>query len=523
MNGPERPDDNRSAPAHQNRDSGTPKEAGSSAPGTPESGPADPGAPFLESERGRWSYGDLYAFTRRLEQAASKHGPDPEHPLLLPALDEDRTVALLAGCWLLGIPFLPLSPAWSREERLALLDGIDPAALCSDGETADELFGGDQRLPRLDPPRWPPSEEEPRSLFARPVSADSTFALLSTSGSAGEPKLVPLRRRQLLAAERAPENRLRPDPRGQWLLTLPLSHAGGLAVLLRSLLAGAPLYRAGRFEPGRIAGLLGRNRKIGIASLVPTMLRRLLDLPGFAPHPGFRSILLGGGPIAPSLLREATGREIPVTASYGMTETFGQIAAREPVAPDENPEKPGLRLFSPNRVEIRDPHGRPLPAGKSGTILLRGPQLFEGYLTKSGLDRSAFDSDGWFDTGDYGHIDERGCLHVETRREDLILSGGENVVPAEVERALMELDEVREAAVIGVDDPEWGQAVVAFVTPAVGEKTDEERLRSILGERLSPWKIPKRIYTLDEMPLTGPGKIHRQKLRELCDSGKESR
>jgi len=247
--------------------------------------------------------------------------------------------------------------------------------------------------------------------------------------------------------------------------------------------------------------------------MVPTMLERLLEDSFFRVQFNFKALLLGGGPISSELISNSLTRGIPIVTSYGMTETCAQIAANPMLRSGGMyiPKKSVGRVFEPNEIEIRDDNGNALPYLESGHIWLRGPQVFDGYL-QAELNRSAFDAEGWFNTGDFGHINRKKHLFIETRRTDIILSGGENINPVEVEEALKKLEGVEDAAVVGIPDRKWGQKGVAFIRAKNALEPDS--LRAALKGTLQSFKIPKEFFAAEEIPRTPTGKIRRKELRD---------
>src|SRR5690625_4708086 len=255
-----------------------------------------------------------------------------------------------------------------------------------------------------------------------------------TSGSTVQPKIVPLKRRQILYATRASSENFRPDPDHYWLLCLPLNHTGGATIVIRCLLYHACIYRMERFDASQIARFLSEDKRFQVASMVPTMLRRLLEDRQFRVHIDFQAILLGGAALSQQMIQEAEVRGIPVVASYGMTETCGQIAANAFLKPSGiyHPKKSVGRIIPPNGPDVRHEDGSPLPANESAMLWLRGPQMFDAYVNAAD-NKGSFDEAGWLKTADRGDLNRTGQLSIESRRSDLIVTGGENVKPFEVE------------------------------------------------------------------------------------------
>jgi o-succinylbenzoate---CoA ligase len=313
------------------------------------------------------------------------------------------------------------------------------------------------------------------------VDPDAVHTVIHTSGTSGRPKAVELSYGNHHASALASAENLGIAAEDRWLGVLPLFHVGGLAVLLRSAIYATTAVLQGRFDAARVRDSLEAG-EITLASLVPTMLARLREA-GLRRAPGLRAALLGGGPIPSELLDWALGAGLPVCPTYGMTETASQIVT----AP------PGERS------------GRPLPGvelriGEAGEILVRGPMVAHGALA----------SDGWLHTGDRGRLDEDGRLHVQGRLKEIIVTGGENVAPAEVEEALLGHPAVVDAGVTGLADPEWGEAITAYVVLA--RDVSPTALLDWARDRLAPHKVPKRIVVVPALPRNAAGKLLRDRL-----------
>ncbi|MDQ5834395.1 MAG: AMP-binding protein [Actinomycetota bacterium] len=270
------------------------------------------------------------------------------------------------------------------------------------------------------------------------------------------------------------------DDDDRWLCPLPLHHVGGLNVLIRSVIHCTTVVLHERFETERVKATLEAG-EVTLVSLVPTMLQRLRDA-GLNRAPGLRAIALGGGPIAPGLLDWATEHGIPAVPVYGMTETCSQVVAGSP----------GRALRG---VELR--------VAGDGELLIRGPMVARG----------AIGEDGWLHTGDLGRLDEAGLLRVDGRKKELIVTGGENVAPLEVEQALLAHPAVADAGVAGLPDAIWGEAITAFVVLRSPASADE--LLDWCRERLAPFKVPKAVHHVGELPRNANGKLLRDRLHLL--------
>ncbi|HKG40008.1 MAG TPA: o-succinylbenzoate--CoA ligase [Conexibacter sp.] len=309
--------------------------------------------------------------------------------------------------------------------------------------------------------------------------------VVHTSGTTADPKPVALTIGNWTWNALGSALALGLDPHDRWLCALPLSHVGGLAILIRSAIYGTTVVLHERFDTEAALTAIERDR-VTLVSLVPTTLERLLDAGLKAPNP-LRVALIGGGPLAPVLAAQAQEAGIPVAQTYGMTEACSQVATSLP----GEPETAG-RPLTGQRVEIAE----------DGEILVAGPTVAPGTA----------DPDGWLHTGDCGALDEHGRLTITGRKADTIVSGGENVSPAEVEAALLEHPAVADAGVHGRPDPEWGEAVVATVVLHDGSQAEAEELRAHVASQLARYKVPKEISFAAALPRTPSGKLLRREL-----------
>jgi O-succinylbenzoic acid--CoA ligase len=301
--------------------------------------------------------------------------------------------------------------------------------------------------------------------------------VMATSGTTGEAKGVVLTHDALAASARATSTRLGVDPdRHRWLACLPLNHVGGFSVITKALLVGAPLQVLPGFDPAAVRAAAGPDV---LVSLVPTALARV------GAH-GWHTVVLGGS---------APPSDLPanVVSTYGMTETGSGVVY------DGRPLQGVDVALDPGTGEIR----------------LRGPMLLRCY--RDG--RVPLDADGWFATGDVGSLDDQGRLVVHGRRSEMIVTGGENVWPTAVERILAAHPAVREVAVAGRPDPEWGERVVAWVVPAPGAQPELAELRDLVRERLAAFAAPRELVLVDALPKTSIGKLRRGALERLVPTG----
>ncbi len=412
----------------------------------------------------------------------------------------------LHACMLLGAVAVPVDLRLTRPERERLLGGArvlveSPLGASARATAQSETFEGELGHELRGEPglelRGEPGhqvEDEPgHGLAGEPVhDLDAVCAVIFTSGTTSAPRPVELTYGNFLWSALGSAVALGVDPRERWLCALPLSHVGGLSILIRSAIYATTAVVHERFDTTRVLAALGED-EITLVSLVSTTLARLLDA-GLRDPPRLRCALTGGGPVPAALVARAHAAGVPVLETYGLTECCSQ-AATAPLATLAREVGAGVPLFC-NRTEIAE----------DGEILLSGPTVA----------RSAMSSSGRLHTGDLGWIDDEGFLHVSGRKADTIVSGGENVAPSEVEAVLETCPGVLEAAVVGREDPQWGEAVTAIVVTAPGARVEEAMLREHCASRLAPFKVPKRVeLTSSPLPRTPSGKLLRRGLQGI--------
>ncbi len=324
-------------------------------------------------------------------------------------------------------------------------------------------------------------------------------AVIYTSGTTGQARGAVLTRAALLASAQASAANLGWESDDCWLLAMPVARVGGLSIITRCLAARRSVALAAAFDARLLPHWIEQQRAT-LVSLVPTMLVQCLDAhPDWTPPPHLRAILLGGAAASPRLLQRAADRRLPIIITYGCTETCSQVVTTPYELRHEAADHGAGRPLAGAQVRVAD-----------GRIEVRGPMRMAGYLGEPGLDPGA-----WFDTGDLGEIDAGGCLHVHARRADLIVTGGENVYPAEVERVLEECAGIVAAGVFGMPDETWGQTVAAALVAGSVPPTDQAIIDHI-GARLAPSKRPRRICFVEALPQTGAGKLDRLALASMA-------
>jgi len=408
-------------------------------------------APALTAGTRVYTYAELAALTqRRIQVLAPQTTRGNAH--LVSGTNTLETFVTIYALFELGVPALLLHP------RLTVYERDEQAAIAAHGGALPE----------------------------------DAAAILFTSGTTGKPRGAVLTRRALIASAAASAANLGWQDDDRWLLCMPLARIGALSILTRSLVARRCVSLEAAFDARAFPRWLS-GRRITLASVVPTMLTRVFDAhPAWSPPPHLRAILVGGAAAAPKLLQRAEAARVPIVITYGSTETCSQVTAT-----------PYEARYAPAALGA----GMPLPGAEirivEQRIAVRGPMRMAGYWNEPPLA-----PDAWLDTGDLGEIDGRGCLHVHTRRGDLIVTGGENAYPAEIERVLEALPGISACGVFGVPDEVWGQTVAAALVVEQSPPSDATLL-AYINRSLAPHKQPRSICYVQRLPHTPGGKLDR--------------
>jgi o-succinylbenzoate---CoA ligase len=351
------------------------------------------------------------------------------------------------------------------------------------------------------------------SIPPRELDLDAVQAVVFTSGTSGRPKGAMLTYSNHFWGATASAFRIGTLPDDRWLCCLPLYHVGGLNIITRCAIYGTTVVLQRGFEVETVHHALS-TQHVTLASFVPTMLYRLLNGDFSAPH--LRLVLLGGAAATPDLMERCLAAGIPVSTTYGLTEADSQVATQPPESTLLKPGSVGKPLpFA--ALRIIDEAGLPVPTGEIGEIVVSSPTIMLGYYDDFDATIRAL-RDGWLYTGDLGYLDDEGDLWIVQRRSDLIVTGGENVYPAEVETVIRQHPAVSDVAVVGISDTEWGQQVGAAVVLHPGEELTAEDLIAFCRESLAGYKVPRVIRFVDALPLTASGKVERKTVVTLFES-----
>lgn len=414
------------------------------------------------------TYAELELEAASTARRLAAHGVRRDAVVALALDPGPEYVAVLHGLMKLGAVAHPLNTRLAEIERAAALERAEPALILG---SPLELTATEADMPLL-------GEHDLDALHCR----------LETSGTSGRARPIGLTYGNFLWSAVGSAFNLGVDPADRWLCCLPLYHVAGLSILMRSVVYGTGAVIHDGFDPDRVAGSLEHDG-VTLVSLVTTQLVGLLE--AGVDLSGPRALVVGGGPVPVDVIEEASGRGATVVQTYGMTETCSQVTT---LAPSEARTRAGSagRPLLTTHLRIQD-----------GEILVQGPTVAPGTA----------DEDGWLHTGDLGRIDDDGFLYVEDRLGDLIVTGGENVVPAEIEEVLLRHPDVADAAAIGRPDARWQEAVTAVVVMRDGIEPDAEGLREHCAAGLAGFKVPKRFEFVSALPRTASGKLIRRELR----------
>jgi len=479
-------------------------------------------AVFIETAEGRrWTYGDMLEFSGRLAGALQGLGVTPGDRVAVQVEKSPEALMLYLACLRAGAVYLPLNTAYTLAELDYFIGDAEPrlvvvAPKAAEGvrtvagrhgaqvETLDEAGGGSPLVLAADAGADFPDAAR---------GADDLAAILYTSGTTGRSKGAMLTHDNLLSNALTLRDYWRFTGADRLIHALPIFHTHGLFVASNvTLLAGASMYLLPKFDAGEVLRLM---ESASVMMGVPTFYVRLLQHPGLTrtAAEGMRLFVSGSAPLLTETHRsfaERTGHAI--LERYGMTETNMNTSNPydgERIAGTVGFPLPGVSL----RVSESET-GRPVPDGETGMIEVKGPNVFAGYWRMPEKTAAEFRADGFFITGDLGKIDARGYVHIVGRGKDLVISGGYNIYPKEVESEIDAMAGVVESAVIGVPHPDFGEGVTAVVVREKGSALDEAAVLDGLRERLARYKQPKRVLFIDDLPRNTMGKVQKNVLRE---------
>ncbi|MFJ7827158.1 o-succinylbenzoate--CoA ligase [Psychrobacillus sp. NPDC096623] len=446
-----------------------------------------------------WTFQQLYKEANEFAERLHAKGIQPGRRIAILSSSNAELVIAIHGCLQLGCELVMLNERLSEVELNYQLHDSNPDVLLVDND--ERKISYSQRISFYD------VHSHERKIY--PLESDwykeRTISIMYTSGTTGRPKGVrqSLENHVMNATGSALHLGIHPDD--CWLCIVPLFHISGFSILMRSVLYGMTVSLHTKFDPEKVVDeiLDGSATRM---SLVAVMLQRIVSVlenrNEYFPD-SFQSILVGGGPVPLAYLERAIERNIPVLQTYGMTETSSQtttLSSEDAIRKLGSAGKP--LFFADVRIDGEE---------EMGEICIKGPHVTKGYIGAAETKKPL--TDGWLHTGDIGYLDEDGYLFVVDRRSDLIISGGENIYPAELEQALVKHPAVIEAGVTGRQDDKWGQVPIAFIV--VKEQVTIDELRAFMKTQIASYKLPKEYHFINELPRNGANKLVRRELLKL--------
>lgn len=468
----------------------------------------------------RWSYGALWAAATGAATEIARSGC--EHVALLDTGSEAAPIALF-GAALAGVPYCPLNYRLPDADLAALLGRIEPAFVVGDVERIARI-SPDSRLRAMSRADFVAAAEKAVEPDRETGDGDGIAVQLFTSGTTAAPKAAILRHANLVSYILGTVEFGAADESEAALVSVPPYHIAGIAALLSSIYSMRRILLLPAFEPQGWMDLCVAEGATN-AFVVPTMLARIVETLGDT-APGLsrlRAIAYGGGRMPIELIGRALDLfpDTAFTNAYGLTETSSTVAL---LGPDEHraarrSDDPAVqaRLGSVGKplptieLEIRDEDGRVLPAGEAGEIYVRGDQVSGEYR-----ERSALDAEGWFPTRDAGYLDAEGYLFLSGRADDVIVRGGENISPGEIEDVLLTHAAISDVAAVGVPSVEWGEAVAVAIAVS-GDAPSDDDVRALVRDRLRSSRVPERIVRVEALPYNEMGKLLRREVRRMFE------
>lgn len=459
-----------------------------------------------------YSYADLYRYSRTLASRLHTLGIKQGDRVALLARDPLVFLLTLHAVRFLKAVLVPINTRLAKAEMVWQAQDAFVSLFISDSNHQEQMLRVVNETPHpiltfvLNDT---PSDDGEYSFVPGSIDLELVQSIMYTSGTTGYPKGALITYENHLYGAMMSGYRLGVLEQDCWLTSMPLFHVGGQAVLMRSLLYGTTAMIQERFDEKEFNHAIDEGT-VTLVSVVPAMLSRMIEIRN-KPYPAqLRCVLLGGGPAPKPLLERCAALNIPVSQSYGLTEANSQVATLPPSLSLEKLGSAGKPL-SQNEVRIVDEDGHDVAPGTQGEIIVRGPTMTKGYYHNKEADQKAW-RDGWFYTGDIGSLDEQGYLYMVDRRHDLIISGGENIYPAEIEGVLSGHDAVQEVGVTGMSNDRYGQVPIAFVVLHADKMVTALELQAYCKTRLASYKVPKEIRFVSSLPRNASLKLLRREL-----------
>ncbi|MFD1205172.1 o-succinylbenzoate--CoA ligase [Sporosarcina contaminans] len=459
----------------------------------------------LSFEQQQWTFQELHDEAMRIARKLYANGLREGTRVALLGPSNAHMMFMIHGCLLGSIEIVMINSRLSEKEIAYQLLDSEAEAIIVEDSLAEKLQTIDRKKLLFS---FIASSEEIDFTPINTWKAEQTITIMYTSGTTGFPKGVRQTVGNHTSNALSSVLNLGLSENDVWLCTTPLFHISGFSIIVRSLLYGMGIRLYEKFDAIEAAEEIQKGsvtRMSVVANSLDRILREMEKSEMFA-HPNFQTMLAGGGPLPIDYLRRAEKRGIAVLQTYGMTETSSQTAT---LSADDALRKigsAGKPLFF-NQIKIRDAE-KPM---QHGEVMIAGPHVTPGYVGRF-ADRNPLE-DGWLPTGDIGYMDHEGYLYIVDRRSDLIISGGENIYPAEIENVLVSHPSVLEAGVCGQEDEKWGSVPIAFLV--CKEPIEKEEIEKFCLERLAKFKVPKSFYMVDELPRNASNKLMRRELKHF--------
>ena len=479
-----------------------------------------PERPAASEGASETSYAQLNEKANRVATALMSLGVKPGDHVALCAPNSGDWLVFYFGALKAGAVAVALSSMLSKDELVLLIDHSQPRIIYTEDERLDALaqFKGSGGLENIISPRGDLDLQQfmakgSPSFRALDRGRSDTAAILYTGGTTGTPKGVMLTHENINTSAHNVAFSERSTEADRALCFLPFNHVfGQMHIMNATILSGGCLEILPGFDLDQVLSILAAGRATKLFA-VPTVYVRLLGVQGIKEKVGaVRYSFSAAASMAAEIVRQWKDRTgLTIHEGYGLTESASAVTYNHyyrHVIGSIGTAVPGVE------VQIRDEQGQLLAQGTEGEICIRGRNIMKGYLNNPEGTKEAFWKDDWFRSGDIGVFDENGYLYIVDRVKDMIITGGENVYPREVEEALYTRPEVQECAVIGLPDKEWGERVTAYIIPQPGKTIDKDKLKSFLKTRLAPFKVPKEFHAVSELPKSPAGKVLKRELRK---------
>jgi len=455
----------------------------------------------------QWTFQELAGEAKSLAQKLHTNGLVSGNRIALLGPSNDKMVFMIHACMLLGVEVVMLNSRLTEKELKWQIEDSEAVAII----VSDDLAGLLKETP-IRKLTFSSIGESDEKLFDLEDTwePNRTVTIMYTSGTTGFPKGVRQTANNHTSSALSSVLNLGLDENDVWLCTMPLFHISGFSILVRSVIYGMEVRLYDKFDAVKVTHDIqnGTVTRISVVSVTLDNILREFEQNGTVAHPSFKTMLAGGGPVPIDYLERASRCKLPVLQTYGMTETSSQTATLSATDAMRKIGSAGKPLFF-NQIKINGAQ----QSNENGEVYIRGPHVTPGYIGRFADQNPLVDD--WLPTGDIGYFDDEGYLYIVDRRSDLIISGGENIYPAEIENVLAAHPCIREVGVCGKDSTLWGSVPIAFVVASEQVRVDD--LRLFCEERLARYKVPAEFRFVDELPRNASNKLLRRELREWAN------